>query len=113
MPIYDFVCGACRGRSTFLTRSVHTPLEPACRSCGSTDLQREMSTFAHHRTIKAVHDAYGPPPKYPGLDYYKDPRNIGRNVEETFRQWSMEMPKEVRDTIDAAREGTPPEGVDL
>lgn len=47
------------------------------------------------------------------MSYYKDPRNIGRNVEETLRRWNYDMPREVRNAIDAARDGTLPEGVDL
>ncbi len=113
MPIYDFVCGACGHNSSFLTRSVNSPLEPVCRSCGGTDMERAVSTFAHHRTVRDVHEAYGPPAKYPDMDYYKDPRNIGRNVEETFKQWDMDIPQEVRDTIDSAREGTMPKDIDL
>ena len=92
---------------------MHASLEPVCSTCGSTDLQRAVSAFVHHRTVRDIHEAYGPPPKYPDMNYYKDTRNIGRNVEETFHQWNIEMPEKVRNTIDAAREGTLPEGVDL
>ena len=113
MPIYEFVCGACGHKSSFLTRSVNSPLKPICRSCSGTDLQRAVSSFAYHLTTKDVHGAYRPPPQYPAMDYYKDPRNIGRNVEETFKQSNMEMPQEIRDSIDAAREGTMPKEIDL
>ena len=113
MPIYEFVCNICGRKSSFFTRSVHASLGPVCSACGSMDLQRAFFVFAYHRSAKDAHEAYGPPPKYSDMNYYKDPRNIGRNVEETFQQWNIEMPDNVRDTIDAAREGTLPEGVDL
>jgi hypothetical protein len=34
-------------------------------------------------------------------------------VEESFKRYGMEMPTPVRDTIDAAREGEQPKGMDL
>ena len=113
MPIYEFICTACGRKSSFLTRSVNDTLTPVCGACGSQELRRAVSTFAHHRTTKEVHEAYGSTPEHPDLEFYKDPRNIGRNVEETFRKWNVEMPTQVRDTIDAAREGTMPQGIDL
>ena len=113
MPIYEFICSDCGRKSTFLTRSVSSPLEPACRACGSARMQRALSSFAIGRTVQQVHDQAGPTPKDPGMDFYSDPRNIGRNVEDTFAKHGMELPAQVRESIDAAREGAPPAGLDL
>ncbi len=113
MPIYEFICDGCGRKSTFFIRSINSPLEPVCNSCGSSDLKRALSGFSHHRTTRDVHEAYGPPSKYPDMSYYNDPRNIGRNVEETFQRFDYDMPAEVRDAIDSARDGTIPEGLDL
>ena len=113
MPIYEFVCIACSRKSSFLTRSVSAPLEPVSRACGSTDLRRALSGFAHHHAIKDVWKSSRPAAKQPDTDFYKGPRNIGRNMEETFRRWDMDIPKRIRVDIDAAREGTLPEGIDL
>lgn len=46
---------------------------------------------------------------YPSLDYYKDPRNIGRWAEKRFKDMGIEMPDEIRQKIQAAREGELPE----
>ncbi|MBI4200541.1 MAG: zinc ribbon domain-containing protein [Chloroflexi bacterium] len=113
MPIYEFRCKDCGQESTFFTRSVSAALEPVCRGCGSRELERLVSPVAYHLTLRQVHERYGPPPQHASLDHYEDPRNIGREVEEKFRQWDVAMPQKVRDAIDAAREGTMPEGVDL
>jgi hypothetical protein len=45
-------------------------------------------------------------------DFYSDPRNIGRNVEESFSRFGVEMPNSVRESIDAARQGEMPKGLD-
>lgn len=41
-------------------------------------------------------------------EYYKDPRNIGRWAEKRFQDMGMEMPDNVKETIQAAREGELP-----
>jgi putative FmdB family regulatory protein len=113
MPIYDFTCDSCGRTSSFITRSISAALEPVCRSCGSTHLQRVVSSFAVRKTIRQTHDEFGPTPTFPGDDFYQDSRNIGRNVEDTFQQHGMDMPGEVRDAIDSARDGNLPSGLDL
>ncbi|MBI4312556.1 MAG: hypothetical protein HY681_12365 [Chloroflexi bacterium] len=113
MPIYEFLCSDCGRKSSFLTRSVTSSLDPSCQHCGSARLQRAVSSFAIGKTVGQVHEATGPAPKDPGLDFFRDPRNIGRNVEETFARNGMALPQQVRESIDAAREGTPPAGLDL
>ena len=115
MPIYEYRCRACDRKSSTFTRSISDRLAPICSHCQSTDVQRTLSSFAHHRSLQSVHDEYGPPPGpgAPSMDYYQDPRNVGRYVEESFQKHGVEMPQSVRDTIDSAREGHLPEGLDL
>ena len=114
MPIYEYRCRACQRTSSFFTRSIGSPLEPVCQHCAGSDMERAISSFACHRSLKTMHEDYGPPPAgAPSLDYYRDPRNVGRHVEDAFQQYGVEMPQSVRDNIDAAREGKLPEGLDL
>ena len=114
VPIYEYLCGACGKKSSFFTRSIGASLEPLCSHCGGEEMTRAISTFAYHRSLKTIHDSSSvPAPGAPSLDYYNDPRNIGRNVEETFRRHDVEMPESVRDRIDSARSGEVPEGLDL
>ena len=47
------------------------------------------------------------------MGYYKDPRNVGRRAEETFREYGAEMLESARDRIDAAREGELPKELDI
>ena len=111
MPIYEFRCGNCNRVSSFFLRSINSALEPACDHCQSPNMQRRMSSFTTGKTTQSVHGQH-PSQSAAGLDYYRDPRNIGRHVEESFRQYGMDLPPSVRETIDAAREGDLPKGVD-
>lgn len=109
MPVYEFYCSTCGKKSSFFVRSVLTSFVPRCASCGSPNLTRIISTFAYHKSIKTIHEESGEPSMYPSLDYYKDPRNIGRWAEKRFKDMGIEMPDEIRQKIQAAREGELPE----
>ncbi|HEU0022782.1 MAG TPA: FmdB family zinc ribbon protein [Dehalococcoidia bacterium] len=111
MPIYEFRCVSCGKVSAFFTRSISAALDPTCNHCQSQDMQRRMSSFSLGRTPRSVHAQY-PSAGLPDLDYYSDPRNIGRHVEDSFKQYGMDLPQSVRNTIDAAREGDLPQGGD-
>ena len=113
MPIYDFTCDSCGRTSSYITRSIGASIEPVCRSCGGTELHRAVSSFAYHKSLSRVHQESGPTPAYPADDFYQDPRNIGRNVEDTFQKHGMDLPGEVREAIDSARDGNLPKGLDL
>ena len=109
MPIYEFSCPSCRKKTSFFVKTASSPFEPKCPVCGSADLVRVISTFAHHKSIKTIHEGSGEPSMFPSQDYYKDPRNIGRTVEERFQKMGIEMPAELQQKIQAAREGELPE----
>ena len=113
MPIYEYRCGDCGNLSSFFTRSINAAVEPVCSHCQSVDMVRCMSSFAMGKTLQAVHEAnpMGSGPQ--SSEYYKDPRNIGRHVEERFAKHGVEMPQTVRESIDAARGGNLPKSVDL
>ena len=112
MPIYEYRCGSCGQLSSFFIRSIGTPLKAICSHCNSPDMQRRMSSFAMGKTNQSVQDGFPSAAGPASPDYYSDPRNIGRHVEEGFQRYGIEMPKGVRDTIEAAREGDLPKGLD-
>jgi putative FmdB family regulatory protein len=112
MPIYEYRCLGCGKVSSFFTRSLNATLEPSCNYCQCRDMQRRMSTFARGKSVQSVHQQYSSSSGGPSLEYYSDPRNIGRQVEESFKRYGMEIPSSVRNTIDAAREGEVPKGLD-
>ena len=109
MPIYEFICQNCHKRLSFLIRDISVPLAPKCSGCGNTSLSRVVSGFAYHRSVKTVWEDSGEPTMRPNEDYYKDPRNIGRWVERKFQDMGQELPPQIHEKIQAAREGELPE----
>ena len=113
MPIYEYRCRGCGEVSSLFTKTINTSVQPVCFHCRSTDLRRLMSSFAMGKTVQSVHESYPSPAGSPPLDYYNDPRNIGRHTEESYARHGLEMPESVRNTINAAREGDLPKEIDL
>jgi len=109
MPIYEFICQNCNRRLSFLVRDVSAPFAPKCSSCGNTNLSRAISGFAYHKSLKTVWEESGEPAMHTDEDYYKDPRNIGRWVEKKFQDMGQELPSQIQEKIQAAREGVLPE----
>ena len=112
MPTYEYRCHACGKLSSLFTKSINSPLEPKCAHCQSRDMARRMSSFSMGKSIQSVHEQHPMSAGESSLDYYSDPRNIGRHVEDSFARQGMEVPQSVRDSIEAAREGEMPKGLD-
>ena len=109
MPIYEYKCLDCTTITSVLTRSINSPISAACKKCTSSNLTRIISKFSVAKTNQQIHETNN----FSSGDFYDDPRNIGRNVEKNFSDWNMEMPCSIRESINAAREGTMPEGLDI
>lgn len=105
MPVYEFLCPRCHTVSSVLVKSVTAPVTPQCDSCGSQELVRMVSRFAYHKSTQTIWEESGEPQRSPGLDYYKDPRNIGRWTEKKFKDMGVDMPDSIKSDIQAAREG--------
>jgi putative FmdB family regulatory protein len=43
MPLFEYACRSCGRTFEFLTRAGHTP---ACPSCASVELEKQLSVFA-------------------------------------------------------------------
>ena len=109
MPIYEYKCADCGRLSSVFTRTVSSRVDSKCRHCGSAKLERSLSRFAYHKSEADILRDFGAEPKR--LGDYKDPRQIGRWAERKFDEFGIDMPREARDMIDAAREGEFPEPV--
>ena len=46
MPVYVYQCKRCECTSEIFQRSVNSKTPPACEHCGSSDLQRAVTSFA-------------------------------------------------------------------
>jgi len=108
MPIYEFICQNCQRKSSFLVRDISTTFTPECSFCGSANLSRAVSSFAYRKSLKTIWEQSGEPTMHPGEDYYKRPENIGRWVEQKFKETGQEIPPQLQEEIQAAREGELP-----
>ncbi len=108
MPIYEFYCQNCNTKSNILVRNIAEPHAAKCSVCGSNDLVRVISSFAYHKSTSTVWEESGEPQFSPKPDYYKDPRNIGRWAEKRFSDLGVDMPTEIKEEIQACREGELP-----
>ncbi len=113
MPIYEYRCLECKKSSSVLVLSMSQEVAAECAHCASSNMQRLISSFALHKSLNTIHQESGPPPGYADPGYYSDPRNIGRNVEDSFRKHGLDVPDSVQETIKAARDGELPKGMDL
>ncbi len=111
MPIYEFICPNCQKKVGIFMRISAMQQDPACPVCGERGLRRILSSFAVVKSTAQVHEESGEPGPGASADYYKDPRNIGRSLEKQFQKMNMEIPSEIRDTIDRAREGVLPDSL--
>ena len=109
MPIYEYECGKCNIRFSTLVRGWNETTSTACPQCGSNENKRVISSFAYHKSTQTIHEESGEPTIQPGTEFYKDPRNIGRWTEKKFQDIGMEVPKEIKEEINAAREGKLPD----
>ncbi len=111
MPIYEFLCQNCQVKSSVLVRNMAESSIHKCPACDSSDLVRAMSTFSYRKSMKTIHEEAGEPQMFQSPDYYKDPRNIGRWAEKKFKESGMDMPPQIQEEIQAAREGELPKSV--
>jgi ferritin-like protein len=59
--------------------------------------------------LQTVWEESGEPTMHPSDDYYKRPENIGRLVEKRFQEMGEEMPTQLKEKIQASREGVLPD----
>ena len=116
MPIYEYRCCTCGLKLSFFTRSISEAIYPCCTSCASTNIKRIPSTFAYNKpTGNKTRQSSKNPNRETGRNHglFKNPTEIGISAENTLSEFGMEMPETVKDTIQAAREGTIPRELDI
>jgi len=111
VPIYEFFCPECQAKSSLLVKNIAASFAPECPTCGSKDLVRLISSFTYHKSVATIWEESGEPKQFSSPDYYKDPRNIGRWTEKRFTELGLDMPDQIKEEIQAAREGELPESV--
>ncbi|MDD5312563.1 MAG: zinc ribbon domain-containing protein [Dehalococcoidia bacterium] len=102
MPVYEFWCKHCGDKvSLFMKISSYDP-DPLCPTCEKKGLTRIFANIA----IRTSPDS-----SLSSSDYYKNPGNIGKHLEKRFKDMNMEVPDQIKQSIEAARGGQLPESL--
>jgi putative FmdB family regulatory protein len=103
LPIYEYRCRDCGGKSAFITLSVKSPLDPKCRKCGGTSLEKLVSRVAVSRSEESRLESLADPSKLSGLDE-NDPKSVARWMKKMGKEMGEEAGEDFDQSIDEAME---------
>ena len=89
MPIYEYRCRDCGKKSTFITLSIRSALEPKCKKCGSSRVEKLVSRVAVFRSEESRMESLADPSNLSGLDE-DDPRAVARWMKKMGREMGEE-----------------------
>ena len=101
MPIYEYRCRDCGRKSAFITLSVTSPLEPKCRKCGGSNLEKLVSRVAVYRSEESRLDSLADPSNLSGLDE-NDPKSVARWMKKMGKEMGEDMGDDLDESIDEA-----------
>mgnify|MGYP006185739251 CR=1 FL=1 len=103
MPLYEYVCNDCETDFEVFHRSFSKIKPVSCAACDSDLVEKKISKSYFKLESGGTRSD----------SYYSDSSNIGKKVEDTFSSHGMDMPHSIKDSIDSARKGKMPDGLDL
>jgi len=103
MPIYEYRCADCGKKSTFITLSASSALEPKCKSCGSANVKKLVSRVAIFRSEESRLEGLADPSKLAGLDE-NDPKSVARWMKKMGKEMGEDMGEGFEQEIDQAAE---------
>ncbi len=103
MPIYEYRCRDCGKKSSFITLSVKSRLEPKCKKCGSMNLEKLVSRVAVSRSEESRMESLADPTKLAGLDE-KDPKSIARWMKKMGKEMGEETGEDFDQSVEEAME---------
>jgi len=86
-----------------VTLSVKSALEPKCRKCGSTNLEKLISRVSVSRSEESRLENLADPSKLSGLDE-KDPKSIARWMKTMGKEMGEDMGEDFDQSIEEAME---------
>jgi len=85
MPIYEYYCGKCRRKMSYLVMHPDS-FEPSCKFCGGRDVEQLFSRFASPKSEESRLESLSDPSSLSGLDE-NDPKSVA--------QWMKKMGREM------------------
>lgn len=90
MPIYEFRCKTCRGKTTAIVLIRDRVGDVRCNHCGGNELVKLVSRFATPKSEEARLDRLSDPTSFAGVDE-NDPKSVA--------QWMKKMGREMGEDI--------------
>jgi putative FmdB family regulatory protein len=111
MPIYEYYCEACKKTSSFLLLRSTEEVEPYCKRCKSTDVQRILSRVSVIRSEEQRMESLLDPSKLGDIDE-NDPRSVERLMKRMGSELGDELGEGFEEEMEQAlaSEGASPEG---
>jgi putative FmdB family regulatory protein len=103
MPIYEYRCRDCRKKSSFLTLSVNAELEPKCKHCGGTNMEKLVSRVAIFRSEGSRLENMADPSKLGGLDE-NDPKSVARWMKKMGKEMGEDLGEDFDQEVEQAAE---------
>jgi putative FmdB family regulatory protein len=109
MPIYEYLCLACKKPFSFLVGVVADSGEPECTRCGGKKLRKLISRVARVRSKEASLENLADPSKLGDMD---DPKAMASWAKEMGKTMGEETGEEFGDEFDEMMENPPDENGD-
>ena len=103
MPIYEYRCQDCGKKSTFITTSVGSPLNPKCQECKSKNLQKIVSRVAIFRSEESRFESLADPSKLGDINE-NDPKSVARWMKKMGKEMGEDLGEDFDQAIDEAVE---------
>jgi putative FmdB family regulatory protein len=102
MPIYEYACKKCKRRMSFLVM-VPSSFKPACKHCGSEELEQLFSRFASPKSEESRLESLADPSSFAGLDE-NDPSSVARWMKKMGKEMGEDMGEDVDQLAEEAAE---------
>jgi putative FmdB family regulatory protein len=103
MPIYEYRCADCHGKTTVITLSVSETVDPVCSHCGGHNLTKLVSRVAVRRSDESRLESLADPSSLAGLDE-NDPKSVARWMKKMGQEMGEEAGGDLDEEIDKAME---------
>jgi putative FmdB family regulatory protein len=99
MPIYEYRCGDCGARNSYIILTPSNQTSVVCKQCSSSKLDRLMSRFSAPKSEEARMEALADPSNFGDVDE-NDPQSMARFM----KKMGKEMGEDLGEDFDAAME---------
>ncbi len=104
MPIYEYLCRACRKQTSILGLSLRNPPPAHCRHCGGSVMDRLLSRFAAPKSEEARFESLAESDDLGGLDE-SDPQSVTRFMKNLGREMGEDVSEDVEAMMEQAEGG--------